>query len=159
MKILFILLVALLSSLSLEAQHTYKSDAYKISFTAPKKMEFFDDASAAMIGWTNKDYTLYVQSVPIAQESKKFVKNLENGAGEIAKDLEFKNVMGVGKIPDIENSYYISGNYVDEEENIPVYVGAILNHTTQMAHEVVLYCNNQDKVEGEKIMKSFKLLK
>ncbi len=159
MKILHIAIVPFLLCSQLHAQNLVKSEKFKISFESTEILESYETRSDSKLGYDNDDYAVDIEIVPIEEESKGFINDIKYGAREIAIDMGLKNIVNGSKIPTIKESYYVLA--YDNEDNIktPVYIIAILNYDRKIAYEITIYCYNLDSIEGEKIAKSFRLIK
>lgn len=156
MKTLFLCLYAMVAALSINAQQEIRSDKYKLAFTAPETLKFFQGDSETFFGYESDNYGVSIDVVPVERESKKFMEDLSYGAKEIAKDMGFSKSFGIGNIPDISESYYVTAIMKDQFGGVPVYVLAILDSSKQTAFEICVYCYNLNMNAGEEIVNSFK---
>ena len=154
----FILSLGLsLSLFAGHAQSLLKVEGYPIGFTTDKYMEYLPSEEPGMFIYDNEAHMVLFMVVSMEDESKEFLDDLKDGAREIATDMSFEDIKNGGKIPGIESSYYITAT--DAEENIPVYVLAILDEEVSTAYEIVIYCYVDATEECEKLVKSFTLLR
>ncbi len=158
MKTLFLFAITVLAVMSITAQQEIRTDKYNLAFTAPETLEYFKGDKESFFGYDNDNYAVTIDVVPVSMESKKFMEDLSYGAKEIAKDMGFSKSIGIGSIPDVEDSYYVTAILKDQFGGVPVYVLAMLDSSRQMAYEICVYCYNLNMNAGEEMVNSFKFV-
>lgn len=158
MKTILLFAITILTSMSVSAQQEIRTDKYNLVFTAPETLEFFKGDRESFFGYESDNYGVSIDVVPVSMESKKFMEDLSFGAKELAKDMGFSKSIGIGGIPDVSDSYYVTAILKDQFGGVPVYVLVMLDSTRQTAYEICVYCYNLNMNAGEEMVNSFKFV-
>ena len=157
MKFYLIFSIICYLTINLRAQNLTLSERFDISFVSTEILEKYKTESDSVLGYENDSIAVDIEIVPFEKESYKFLNNISYGAREIAKDMGLEIFSDGNQLPNIRESFYVVAYDIDDEEETPIFVIAILNKDRQIAYEITVDC--YDFKEGEKIVNSFKLLK
>ncbi|PHR72865.1 MAG: hypothetical protein COA67_03960 [Lutibacter sp.] len=163
MKTTYITGFALFFSLFLMAQHTITVDAIELSFETTVIFKKYDTGSDNVLGYHNKiknsddeNYAIDIELFKI--DTQDYSNDIKEATTLIAKQLGFTDVEDGGKLPFIENGYYVLAYDRFADEITPVYIIFIKNEAINEAYEATLYCYNKNKKDGLKMARSFKFL-
>jgi len=159
MKTLLISLLTFFSFHYISAQNLYTSEKFKISFVTTDILENYITESDSVLGYDNHDYAVDIEIVPISEESEYTIDNEKYSARKLAKYLGFKKVVDGNTIPYVKHAFYVTSKQKDQTNMVPVYIMVIVNHELKVAYEITVYCYNMNSVEGEQIIKSFRIIK
>jgi len=158
MKILLTLIITLFSFQYLNAQNLYTSEKFKISFVTTDVLENYITESDSVLGYDNHDYAVDIEIVPISEESEYTIENEKYSARKLAKYLGFKKVIDGDTIPYVKHAFYVTSKQKNQTNMVPVYIMVIVNLELNVAYEITVYCYNMNSDEGEKIIKSFRII-
>lgn len=156
MRLLFLML--LLTSFTLHAQNRYASKEYSISFQTSQQLTPYTPPFENMVGYENENVAVEYEVVPLDQESAAFIKDPKYGAVEIAQDMELQRIGTAKPIPGLPNAGYVLAYDSWDGEQVPVFIAAIIDNKRKVAYEITLDCFNLTVSEGEKIIKSFRIV-
>ena len=142
------------------AQHKISSEEFHISFESSEQLTEYDTGQHYILGYDNEHYAVDIAMINFEYETEVFLKDIQAGAWELAKDMGFKDIKDGGSLPGIDKAYYVVTEEYDEELEmiVTVYVLAALYPEYNVAYEVTVYCYSNNVDEGEKILNSFTLL-
>lgn len=157
MKTLYSIFVLFFICSNISGQTYFKSEKLKISFTSYEILESFEiESNPSSIGYGNENYEMVIL---MHQMNNKTIEQarvkLKSIALNTANSYKFKNISDESKIPEIKESSYV----LAYDETTPMYVVIILNSAKNTIYEIILGCYNLNLAEGERIVKSLRLLK
>lgn len=138
------------------AQHQTRCTSAQITFETPEKVNTYQTGMENLYGFSNENYAIEIEVVPLSEESNEFRNNIKDGAYEFANDMGFYVLESGKSVPNFKNSFYLISHETEEKSTIPVFILAIINDEEKLAYEVTVYCYNQNIEAGRTITESFK---
>ena len=163
MKTTYLTVIALFFSLFLMAQHSITLDDIKLSFETTVIFNKYDTGQNHVHGYHNKiknsdDENYAIDIEVFKMDTQNYNDDIKKATSLIATQLSLTDVEDGGRLPFIKNGYYVLAYDTYGGEVTPVYVIFIKNEDKNEAYETTIYCYNQNKKDGLKMAKSFKLL-
>lgn len=155
MKAFFTLVLTLILCQAVRSQHIVESKQFGIAFESTKLLEKYETESYNVLGYESDDYAVDMEIFPFGESHESLLSDAKYSARLIAKQLTFTKIEDGGKIPKIEEAFYVIG-YDDE---VPVFTLFIIDRKKKVVYEITTYCYNLNKKEGERITKSFNLIR
>ncbi|TRZ44348.1 hypothetical protein [Robertkochia solimangrovi] len=152
-----VLIFCILVSSQLSAQNHYTSPKLQLSFDTSETLEEYETESESVIGFDNDDFAVDIEIIAADQQSDNFLNDLRYVAHAIARDFGLVDIQDGGKLPKIENAYYVKAYDFDDGLKYPCYIIAISDPKLKNTFEISIDCYNGNANAADEIVKSIRL--
>ncbi len=158
MKKSILILCLLFYTFLLQAQHIYELEAMNLRFESPELLEKDAAIPNDIVVFENENFYIDFVVLPFEELSKKSEEGAVFALEEAILDYQFIDAQEIKKLSNFKDACYVLAKE-DEISETPVFTVIIMNYEEKFCYDVTVYCENNDVIKGEKIVRSIKYIR